>query len=276
MKYLDHVRGRVRGCRITDSYLAACFNQQTRMYSPDYEGTFRTSGRRDEMTSLLGELQDCHCCYCMRKIRMGTEEATLEHIIPQSVTQTSEMKPYFDLGYDSLRREHLIATREFCGLYSPVIPPRPHTVAYHNFALSCNGSFVDGGRSLCCNNYRGNAFVNPVYLNGGVADMVEYCRDGEMRPVSGCGLYGDIVDMIKDTGLNCNNLKMIRRIWFALSEVDLDSILSLKREKDRKLLLLKYLDWPPKELNKCIEFFIRDAHWDLLMAYRWFHGRVSE
>ncbi|MDE6559207.1 MAG: hypothetical protein K2K29_04925 [Muribaculaceae bacterium] len=228
------------------------------------------------MLNLLGELQDQYCCYCMRRINMGSDEATLEHIIPQSMTQTADMKPYFDLGYDSLSSERLIATREFCGLYSPDIPPRPHSVAYHNFALSCNGSFAEGGISMCCNNYRGNSFVNPVYLNEGVADMVEYCCDGEMRPVSGCVLYGDIVDMIKNTGLNCKNLKTIRRIWYALSEVGLDDILNLKREKDRKLLLLKYLDWAPKELNKLVEFYIEDTHWDLLMSYKWFHGKVSE
>ncbi len=274
MKHVDHVRRQVRGTGITDTYLSLCFNQVTRMYNVDYNTSFRTTGKRDEMVNLFGELQQDLCCYCMRKIQRGTPQATLEHIIPQSTDRTQDMLPYFNLGYGSLNGDTLIASREFNRLHNPDFPPRPHTVAYHNFALSCNGDFVPDGASICCNNRRGDAFVNPVYLNSDIETMIAYLPDGRIQPVSGSILFEDIVDLIRIVALNHDALKEIRWIWHELSSIPLNEIERIERNNERKQLLLKYLDGEPKKINKLAEKYMDKDRWNRLMSYSWFHRKT--
>lgn len=275
MKHIDHIKASVSGNKITDNYLSVCFNQQTRMHSVDYDSSFRVSGKRGEMIQLLGRLQNNLCCYCMRKLQLNSAETTLEHIIPQSIGSTVDMQPYFNLGYPNLLAEHLIASREFSSLRSPSIPPRPHTVAYFNFTLSCNGTFLPDGISVCCNNYRQDKFINPVFFNPDIEQQVTYNSDGKIYPVHGCHLFAEITDLIVKTRLNYKELVEIRKIWHALSNITLKEIEEKNTEPQRKRLLLINLTGNIKEINKLADKYKINQRWKTLMSYSWFHQRIK-
>lgn len=246
------------------------------------------------MLTELCLLQDYYCCYCMRRVGKNQSHATLEHIIPQSLGSTLgtdkaenkriayELRKYYSFGHDAISPRRVMLTNYFLAVRKPrQIPPHPHTVAYHNFAMSCNGSFLpDSISSVCCNNPRGDALVNPVYLASDIESQVEYKDNGIMLPKIGARLYSDIVLCINKAKLNCRELQEIRHLWYLLRKQplqllrDYENLNEINRRGKLVALLLPF--YGAKEASKMAQTFARISQWATFLAYGWFYDYYNK
>lgn len=296
MKPVNHKLRQKSGVSITEAYLRnECFDTTTKCYhSVSYDGSFRDCGYRQRMLTELCLLQDYYCCYCMRRVGKNQSHATLEHIIPQSLGSTLgtdkaenkriayELRKYYSFGHDAISPRRVMLTNYFLAVRKPrQIPPHPHTVAYHNFAMSCNGSFLpDSISSVCCNNPRGDALVNPVYLASDIESQVEYKDNGIMLPKIGARLYSDIVLCINKAKLNCRELQEIRHLWYLLRKQplqllrDYENLNEINRRGKLVALLLPF--YGAKEASKMAQTFARISQWATFLAYGWFYDYYNK
>ena len=86
-------------------------------------------------TVLLPE-QSNRCCYCMRRIENHNDDASIEHIVPQSTVANANMNHYFSARSGGLNAANVCLSQDFINNGS-VPPPYPHHVAYHNFVVAC-------------------------------------------------------------------------------------------------------------------------------------------
>lgn len=280
MMHINHQAHSVLGNEITKAYLGMCFNQVTRrVENVDYDGSFRSSGKWDEMATYLNGIQRGYCCYCMRKIAYHSKSLTLEHIIPKSFDSEDKFAEYRHLGYPQLTQDQLIPTSEYMHNISQFTPPYPHTVAYWNLAVSCNGSFLPESRGgKCCNNYRGNEFVNPIYLRSDISRIVGYDENGRLKCLDDNHL--PMVDAFaRGAHLNYKDLVEIRHIWMALRDCDIKMLEQTMTEGKRKTLLVLSLRQyhnqdanAMKTLDALATKYSKPIEWQNLMDYSWYHG----
>lgn len=295
MKPVDHKLRQKSGVAITEAYLRnECLDTTTKCYhSVNYDGSFRDCGYHQDMLTELCLLQNYYCCYCMRRIGENQHHATLEHIIPQSLGSTfglsraenmrinKELSDYYAFGHDAISLRRVRLTAYFLDVRKPRhIPPYPHTVAYHNFAMSCDGSFLpDTISSASCNNPRGNKLINPVYLASDIEAQVEYNKAGAMLPKSGVRLYTDITLCIDKAKLNCKQLTEIRRLWYEFRKLPLQDLYLLQNFNEitrRGKLVAKLMPiYGPKESSRLAQQYARISQWATFLAYDWFHSYYS-
>lgn len=273
MVHIETFHRQVDGNNITQRYLSeqcVVMGDKKRIYrNIDYSGSFRPK-YANEMCNLLGEVQNDLCCYCMRHLPKDSKQITLEHIVPQSCSD-EEFDRYISLGYNELTEKNLILTHAFSG--KPIateLPPMPHTVAYHNFLISCDGSFVTDNKShLCCNNARGDQFLIPVFFNENIADEIEYTPQGVAKAKNTAIHRAKIISTISVARLNCNTLKEIRSIWYKFRALPLQMLEEAVYDYRKKTsLLLKYCENNNSLKNK----YVRSYKWQLLLSYSWFHS----
>lgn len=276
MVHIETFHRQVEGNGITEKYLnekCVVTENRRRLYrNIDYSSSF-CPDYANTMCQLLGDVQHNLCCYCMRLLPKNSDIITLEHLIPQSSSEEN-FERYVSLGYDELSNETLATTERFSGSpTSTVMPPHPHTVAYHNFLISCDGSFVpDNNSHLCCNNARENKFIIPVFFNPSIADEIEYTPEGEIKAVETAPHKAGITTVISAARLNCKTLKEIRKIWYQFRHIDIHTINdAINNVKTRTLLLLKNCDKDITIKNK----YAIEHKWQLLLSYSWFHHYYS-
>lgn len=273
MVYIETFHRHVDGNNITEKYLAdkcVVSEKGRQVYrNIDYAGTFRPD-YSNEMAILLGDVQNDMCCYCMRRLPKGSTLITLEHIIPQS-SSIDEFNRYISLGYDELSDRNLIHTDVFSGKsISTPRPPLPHSVAYHNFLISCDGSFIpDNNSHLCCNNARQEKFLFPVFFDQDIEKNIEYTPSGEAKAGDNVKQKSKITIAISAAKLNCKSLVEIRQIWYCLRHIDLDSIINAVNDRKTRIILI---------MNYCKDSYLMKKYatysykWELLLSYSWFHG----
>ena len=151
--------------------------------------------------------QSYRCCYCMRRIANHTEDASIEHIIPQSVSSNTVINFYFSTRSRYLNAANVCLTQDYVRNGS-VPPPYPHHVAYHNSSIACRK----------CNSNRSSKQIEPIFLYTGIKLEVDYNQfTGEVNWRNDpANAYTYVLPTLDKVGLNRPILKAIRSVWFYL------------------------------------------------------------
>lgn len=283
MKYIDKSGTISQGHTLTDNYLESTCrvedeNGHYHYQNVDYGGSFGSTGAKDNMQRLALKSQDNFCCYCMRDLQQQEQCVTLEHIIPQNCTE-AEFNNYIEQNIAPLTSQKVIMTERFRKIPDVQVPPRPHTVTFENIVASCDGTFPDKkGTSQCCNNHRGQKRVFPLFYVKGIEDEISYMQDGTMQPKTNCTYFIEYRQTIGNAGLNCPNLKDIRRLWHLFADVAYDELVACVHNKDQRVkILMKVLFQDrrqAKQDNKILSNFTKDAYWRIFLLYHWFHHKL--
>ena len=273
MRYIDKNAKRTEGRNITDEYLdnecrtADPVTGTIRYLNVDYSGSFTNKGYKNKLLELGMALQNKFCCYCLRKI--GKKQfATLEHIIPQSAAKVDGYN-----HYNELSEQEIVLTSDFTSAHDQTRPPYPHTVAWNNLVVSCNGCFpLDNNvSSHCCNNARSSGFAPPVYYLNDIDSRIVFMQDGTMMAGDG-DLHDDVQATINAAKLNYPALKEIRRLWYLLRKRPYREIVG--RLYDRDLRIRTLYSVISMEDMAGIQFvckYQKDEYWEVFMKYHLFY-----
>jgi hypothetical protein len=217
-----------------------------------------------------------HCCYCMRTINASDTHSTLEHVIPNMTSSESSYKSYYSVPSELEKDEHVMVYKEiFDNRHKRIAPPFPHNVAYENLVASCDGCLPKGSTNhVCCNNPRGDNYIPPFIF------MQNVHQDFKYKSNSGNVIWKNNPDVDSKErmrivnrvlNLNCSILKVIRMIWFFLSENGMDCKLSM--DERRKVIdsLRPQCVFTDKEVLQ--NFLESDNYWNLLEEYRYFNDK---
>lgn len=273
MRYIDKNAKRAEGRNITDKYLVnECrtidpVTGNIRYMNVDYSGSFTNRGYKNKLLELGMTLQNKFCCYCLREIGKK-QSATLEHIIPQSSATADGYN-----RYNELSEHEIILTSDFVSAHNQSCPPYPHTVAWNNLVVSCNGCFpLDNNvSSHCCNNARSSDFAPPVYYLRDIESRIVFMQDGTMMAGNG-DLHDDVQSTINAAKLNYSALKEIRRLWYLLRNHPYREI--VKCSKDRNLRIQTLCSISSMENLADIRFvykYQKDEYWEVFMKYHLFY-----
>lgn len=279
MRYIDKTEIQQEGRAITEDYIKThCTSEDHRYINISYS-TFCSLGYGAKMIECLRKAQGNYCCYCMRDISMNSGIVTLEHLIPQHPGKGDILR-YRQLGIKSLNAETLSLADEFTHAHNQTMPPYPNNVAFDNFLNSCNGTFPDkGGSSLCCNNKRGNDYAIPLPLYSDANQMVVYQEKGDIQPNAQHPLASDIAVAIAAYRLKCDNLKVIRRMWYLLRHSNYDTLVRCLYDADLRSKTLisvlfknsRYLDIDSKAWK-----YNNPEYWKTFLSYHWFQKKYQQ
>ena len=221
------------------------------------------SGKRytESLIPILMEEQHNRCCYCMR---MLTEDPIiLEHIIPNNTRKKAEFDTY--VNYSVILKENVCFAPDYIAEDGKNYISFPHTVAYQNLSVSCNGRFFNqSGKSMCCNNFRGNKFVIPFILDPDIHESFHYHTNGRVTwsedPIK--------ANTIRDLGLNDQTLVMIRFIWKIAKSRNV--LLPKLKKAERSNFLYSIMNELRNEDFDMLFNFMNDSYWSLLMKYNYF------
>lgn len=302
MRYIDKNPNRAAGNQVTRDYLDEnCKGAdghygdiQYRSEDPTAHPDFMTCGSPtyyERMAGILMRDQDNRCCYCLRKLATGTPpnidaKVTIEHIIPRSFKQDKQTEAdeymHFASGVQDVELTDVFESHP--GAQS--IPPYPHTVAYENMVVSCNGTFPairEGGHAnsqICCNHKRGAERALPVYLMHDIADNVVYLNTGDVQANPLSPQCAAIDEVIQQAALGCDSLKVIRLIWYELSAINKNLIDQCQTEDDREKVLNAAFSTTlalskPMIAAGLVEKFKKQDYWDTLMLYDVFYDIMT-
>jgi hypothetical protein len=205
---------------------------------------------------LLKEQHNC-CCYCMRRLDAG-EEKTVEHLIPNKGIDRSKFDKYLNPN-TVLNDKKVCYAEEFINNQETVCPPFPHTIAYQNLTISCNGKFSKSDSITHCNLHRGEKYVEPFILNDSIVEQIEYKPDGfviwKADP--------NEIPSLNRLGLNNERLKMTRRIWFYANKRGCD--LSKLNASQKNEFLYKLLENIPENESEVLLNFTKDHYWQIVV-----------
>jgi hypothetical protein len=228
------------------------------------------------LTDLLLKEQSNHCCYCMRRLNFEDEEKTVEHLIPNKIDKNKtyeERKNIFEKYLNPntvLNNKTVCFADDFIKNEETKFPPYPHTVAYHNLTISCNGKFSRSGSAIHCNLKRGDGYVKPFVLNSKVSEEFEYEPNGyvlwkdkdEKKKI-------EKKDALKKLELNIDRLRMIRRIWYYAVQNE-ENLMEFNNDQRKKFLIKLEKELPEDETNILNNFKTNDSYWNLLKKYDYF------
>jgi 5-methylcytosine-specific restriction endonuclease McrA len=214
-------------------------------------------------TILLPE-QSNRCCYCMRRIVDHSDEASIEHIIPQSTTSNTILSHYFSARSGGLNSANVCLSPDFINNGS-VPPPYPHHVAYHNFVIACR----------TCNSKRWHLEIDPLFLFSGINAEVNYNQyTGEAKWLFDPA-YSDpapVFPTLEKAGVNRPILKAIRVVWFYLKRNGLTPS-AAKRDELIYGAIGDSLSVDPSMSDEDFNAFIdlnTAGMWDLFLKYDYF------
>lgn len=295
MRYIDKSKHRQQGLDLIQDFLnQMCKDPDGRYTQVRYDGrdpgskpSLGANGYKSLLRRILIENQDCYCCYCLRNLKSGKKKEdsddsiTLEHIIPRGYSVNDNVEYY--RSAPGLSDKEVAIRDEFESPdYSQSKYLHPHNVAYNNLVLSCAGTFptVEDREEenpltpLCCNEARKSKEAYPIYLHPDAADNVIYLKNGDIQAAPGKALFSKVDTLIKNTRLDCDSLKQVRRMWYLLRDVEQPRISgATTSEEKRRSLLAEYLfmDANDPDAYLLYEKFIKQPYWDTLMLYNLFH-----
>jgi hypothetical protein len=256
MEYIDKNKNREAAHKLIKGFLKECLKEEKSCLN-DLYSIFNGENKK-ELKEILLKDTDNHCCYCMRNL----QGSTLEHVITQKVNNQEDFYKYFEIESE-LDKQNIILETEF--LNNPKdVPPFPHTVAYENLIPSCLGTFASG-TSKSCNNHRGDRFIQPLIFRKDIHNEIKYKKDGSVEWIKE---EADIPTVIS-LGLNCLELKAIRRIWYYLSS---NNISCDESNKDVVIYdIITELENEDEMLNMLMNFK-KVEYWRLLSQYTYFNN----
>ena len=71
------------------------------------------NNRQRLVDSILLPEQSNRCCYCMRRITDHNDDASIEHIVPKSVTSRADLAHYFSARSGGLNPSNVCLTRDY-------------------------------------------------------------------------------------------------------------------------------------------------------------------
>lgn len=213
--------------------------------------------------------QHYRCCYCMKCLADHTY-STVEHIIPQNVSNNDQMNVYFGGRAMNLNPDNVCLTQQYVENGFPEHnrnhrTPYPHLVAYHNFAAVCPK----------CNNERSNKVIEPLFLYEGISEEVTYNEySGEMTwendPFYNSPEYNDPLSLQVPTvdriGLNEDLLKITRQICFYFRRNNQNLDIFDKAERER--ILYEVLGDICMNVEDLMNFDFK-IFYSMLADYRW-------
>ena len=220
--------------------------------------------RQRLINEVLIQEQDGLCCYCMRRLS-ECKKMTIEHVMPNHAVDKTELDKYRTRATELDGLPH---SEDFKSLSPITYPPHPHSIAYQNLLLSCDGNlFNENPTPQCCNLKRKHTFLPPFVLYSNIIQTFIYTADGmaewqeDPEPPESKG------NAMRILGLNKSILKMVRRIWFFCTDNNLNPH---KEEKDFVInTMMGYLNFPSmneEDINMLLNFK-KDKYWKLLLEY---------
>lgn len=218
-------------------------------------------------TVLLPE-QSNRCCYCMRHLQ-DHSQVTIEHVIPQSVTDVADMQPYYDGRAPYMTSANICETSAYIANGYNGGTAYPHKVAYHNFAAACAE----------CNNARGNEQIEPLFFFEGIDGEVEYDEvTGQMDwvndPVNANPLALEL-PTIEKVGLNSRRLRFTRAILFYLKRNGL-TLATISRDQREEVvynvlgdILNENVAFSEDDLS-VLSDMTTDLYWNQISGYDYF------
>ena len=272
MKNIDKTLKKQQGEQIVTEFLD-CFHNRTKAYPNDMYKAFcseiddahnHVQFRQRLINEVLIQEQDGLCCYCMRRLS-ECKKMTIEHVMPNHAVDKTELDKYRTRATELDGLPH---SEDFKSLSPITYPPHPHSIAYQNLLLSCDGNlFNESPTPQCCNLKRKHTFLLPFVLYSNIIQTFIYTEDGmaewqeDPEPPESRG------NAMRILGLNKSILKMVRRIWFFCTDNNLNPH---KEEKDFVInTMMGYLNLPSmneEDINMLLNFK-KDKYWKLLLEY---------
>lgn len=215
-----------------------------------------------QMFPLLLQEQS-RCCYCMRRLKDSPIHTSIEHVIPQHVSK-EDYERYFTYGAEIDRG--MIMHEEDYVHGNRQTPPYPHTVAYENFVLSCDGIYPNSTSVQSCNSKRGDEFIPPVSFIRDIHEKLQYLKNGNVRYT---GREDGEIPMVTIIGIDAPILKAIRMIWAYLDEHG-ENVANCNRNVIIDTLWTDMMSTLTREEEEALNLFREKEYWDLLGAYDYF------
>lgn len=265
MEYIDKNKSREWAHELIKEFLRRRLEEDGE-YPEDLYAAFKGDPEcKDAFVERLLDDNNQRCCYCMRSIR-GT---TLEHMIPQSVKNQEAFSKYYQYA-SNLDISNMILAKEF--LENPKeVPPYSHTIAYENLIPSCFGN-LPSGAPKCCNNYRKDKFVQPLVFRPNIHEEIKYYPNGNIIWTED---PEEIIPTLTKLGLDCLELRTIRRIWYYLSTHNLNCEDTNKNLAIDDLLieLGDSKDAEDRNMRQMLLNFKKADYWELLKKYTYFANK---
>lgn len=260
MKFIDKAikENRIEGLRINKRIINLCW-QDNCYVNLNYDIIDKS-----ELSQHLVNEQGGYCCYCMRRLHLQNEgnhkkNVTLEHVIPHKITEEEWIN-----DRDKYRKFGLLDNRNITVCYNGVVPdntrkfgmpPFPHFLAYDNLVASCDGLTLNEDSRIsphqCCNNKRGNRYVEPLYFLNNVSQEVSYDKRGHIV----CD--EEYVGFLNENGVNIMSrfLNDVRLFWRKIADSEYTDV-DVHRAEDDGDLRKDIID----------DIFTKDSigHWNFL------------
>ncbi len=271
MEFVDKTRDADANATI-DPFLRQAVGQPTCNANSIYDEWRRFNNGHDKnhmIDDVLLVEQTHRCCYCMKRIEdHGDKDATIEHIIPQSVQKQNELDEYFKFRFNGLNEDNICLTEDYLNGKTSKPSAYPHKLAYHNFAIACEK----------CNSSRGNEYVEPLFLKNNIGEEIRYNDAGEMRWMND-PIYNDsnafALPALDKIDLNRPLLKAIRATWFYAkkNDIPLETLSSDNRDEIIYNAFGAALDANPNMSAKEFGVFVillKNEFWNVLLKYDYF------
>lgn len=271
MKYIDKKLHKAEGEQIVSEFLQ-CVHQRLGAYPEELYKNFgqeiddahgHVIFRARLQNEVLEPEQEGVCCYCLRKLD-NCNHRTIEHLIRNHAESQEEMDSY---RIRPTELDGLVWSRVFTSDKNPIYPPYPHSVAYQNLVVSCDGDlFNENSNPVSCNLKRGKTFVPPFVLYEDIADRFVYYPDGTADWLDDSGRKS----VVSILGLNKPVLKMIRRIWFYIASHRINIAITSKEDLVNEIYgNLVGPDFSESETKMLFNFKV-EKYWNLFLQYEAF------
>ena len=272
MKYIDKKIKKQEGEAIISEFLK-CFYNRTHEYPDDMYKAFNTEiddehdhvrFRQRLINEVLMPEQDGRCCYCMRNLST-IKDVTIEHIMPNHAVDKAELELY---RTRQTELDGLPHPNDFKSMNPITYPPHPHSIAYQNLVLSCNGYFFrENSKSMCCNLKRKHTFIPPFVLYSNIITTFVYYVNGMVEWTEDPEPPDSRNNAIKILGLNTTILRMVRRIWFFCNDHDLDPRTNPKDDIINTMAGFMLLEGASDRDTDMLFNFKNDKYWNLLLEH---------
>ena len=259
-------KNRKQGHAIVAKFLKRGWVEQFGRYINSSYSNLQGEGK---MTHLLLREQGYFCCYCMRTISYK-RHTTIEHVLPRKTKKGDYNTITHYLNSIGFMKRY-VKWMEEPPKRKVKVPPYPHYCAYENLVVSCDGSVYDienpdyrypSKLHNCCNNFRSNDEIIPMFYLKKINKLLTYERDGELT-------YDDKYKAtIEAVNLEHDTLKLMRRAWAKVSRwYTVDDV---KRAMTDLTFRNEIID--DSLMNAFDSNILQHSNfWNLFYEYRWFY-----
>ena len=266
MQFINKFKYKRKGHRIIKAFIKDKWNNDIQR---DVNLNYNELKRIKAFKYLLLKEQQGFCCYCMRKIPFN--EVTLEHVMPHHLEdkkRKEEVKYYSKFGRLKRGKIYYCPDKEIP--ISPKLhtPPYTHCIAHENLVASCQGKVFEGGEKYilhkCCNNFRGNDKIVPLFFIPRAAEIVRYEIDGTLT------YFEKYESTISSLNLMHSTLIFMRKIWakIVINNISLNQVNKALTDNDIRINIIDDIDIDISE-RKNLRI---DLYWKLLIEYHWFYN----